>query len=350
MKLLLVVHRYAPFPGGSEIYVRNIAEELRERGHDVTVLAQTHNVEALLAGHYNGVKVISDHNVLINVKWDLIIVHGGDVGSQNTVHAYADQIPSKVLYLLIKPSESPTCLNGLKKHAFIGCSTLEDDDHCAKHDVWLKRRKVRHGIRLSESLGKDLSARKHPQLFYKHDKSFLDPEAQFQAVPKTFVSVGGFWPHKGMQELAEIFHDVFKERPEYSLELYGYDCPHLAPHIPNSNVRTIFGAPREKIMEAIANAELYIMNSTEEGFGLVLLEASVNRTPWIARNIAGARVLQHGAVYDNIDSLKSFLGEWEEHAEEAKARAARADLYVRNNHLIRHTVNDIEAVLSECKK
>jgi len=36
-KILYVVHRYAPYPGGSENYVRDMAEETLRRGHDVTV-------------------------------------------------------------------------------------------------------------------------------------------------------------------------------------------------------------------------------------------------------------------------------------------------------------------------
>ena len=41
MKILFVVHRYAPYPGGSEYYVQNMAEEMLRRGHDVYVLAPT---------------------------------------------------------------------------------------------------------------------------------------------------------------------------------------------------------------------------------------------------------------------------------------------------------------------
>jgi len=37
-KILYVVHRYAPYPGGSENYVRDMAEETLRRGHDVTFM------------------------------------------------------------------------------------------------------------------------------------------------------------------------------------------------------------------------------------------------------------------------------------------------------------------------
>ena len=40
MKLLFVVHRYPPFMGGSEYYVQAMAEESKERGHQVSVFTQ----------------------------------------------------------------------------------------------------------------------------------------------------------------------------------------------------------------------------------------------------------------------------------------------------------------------
>ena len=76
MKLLYAVHRYAPFPGGSEIYVQGMAEESLRRGHSVTVFAGDHK------GNHNGVTVTSDSRVLLD-KWDLIIVHRGDVSKRN---------------------------------------------------------------------------------------------------------------------------------------------------------------------------------------------------------------------------------------------------------------------------
>ena len=121
-KLLFVVHRYFPYPGGSEYFVQWMAEECLKRGHDVTVLSHTHK------GDQNGVNVTSYYQILGNQKWDLIIVHGGDCVSQNVVHENAFIINrlSPVLYMIIKPSESPVCINGLKHHRFLGYSTDVD--------------------------------------------------------------------------------------------------------------------------------------------------------------------------------------------------------------------------------
>ncbi len=94
-RIMFVVHRYAPFPGGSEYYVRDMAEECVRRGYDVTVLAHEHQ------GDLNGVKVTNDYNIL-NQRWNLIVVHGGDVISQNIVHANAYALrKTPVVYMIM---------------------------------------------------------------------------------------------------------------------------------------------------------------------------------------------------------------------------------------------------------
>ena len=101
-KICFAVHRYAPFPGGSESYVQQMAEECVQRHLDVTVVAGEHK------GDLNGVRVTNEAEGLLDK--DLVVVHGGDVGVQNFVLSNASRINSPVLYMLIKPSESPICL------------------------------------------------------------------------------------------------------------------------------------------------------------------------------------------------------------------------------------------------
>ena len=42
MRICFVVHRYAPYPGGSEYNVQRMAEECKRRGHNVIVLTGDH--------------------------------------------------------------------------------------------------------------------------------------------------------------------------------------------------------------------------------------------------------------------------------------------------------------------
>ena len=311
MRLLFVVHRYAPFPGGSEYYVQNMAEEMLRRKHDVTVLAHNHQKD------YNGVKVSNDYNTILNQKWDLIIVHGGDVISQNIVHINADKLQSPVLYLIVKPSESEVCLNGLKHHRFLGYSTTMDIEYLKKHGVLNRGRRVRHGI-------------------------VPDQYVRQKNTDKTiFVSAGGFWEHKAMTPLAEAF--VKANIPNAELHLYGYGEKHLMPK-ETDNVKCFYGKSKTDVLLSISEADAYILNSYEEGFGLVLLEAMMNKTPWYARNIAGAKdMCYYGTVYKTEEELMELL---RNHTRNEK-KIEDAYNYVMCNHTIQDTCNDIEDVLLE---
>lgn len=313
-RCLFVVHRYAPYPGGSEYYVRDMAEKMLSRGHDVTVLTHQHQ------GDLNGVKVTSNYLTLAD-EWDMIIVHGGDVSSQNVVHANAAVIESPVLYMIIKPSDSEICVHGMKHHRFIAYSTSMDIEHCRKHSVLFKSRRVRHGIVPSRTIAA---------------KVWPSPG------PPVFVSAGGFYPHKAMVPLAEAFEksDVAGE-----LHLFGYGEGPMPKE--TDRVKVFFGKEKEEVMSAIANADAYIMNSYEEGFGLVLLEAMMNKTPWYARNIAGAYDMKSfGTVYSNESELMSLL---KVHTYDPKALREAYD-YVMSNHTITDTVTDIEAIIIESMK
>ena len=314
MRLLFVVHRYAPYPGGSENNTKHMAEELLRRGHDVTVLAHEHK------GNYNGVKVSNDYQEMLgNQRWDLIIVHGGDVISQDIVHMNAERIHSPVLYLIIKPSDSHVCVQGLQMHQFIGYGTSMDVDHCRKYGMLNKARRIRYGIPVVVKMG-------------------FTPENKTK---KTFVSAGGFWPHKAMAPLA---YDFTKANiPNAELHLYGYGEQHLMP-ADSHNVKCFFGKDKDEVLEKIADADAYIMNSYEEGFGLVLLEAMMNNTPWFARDIAGAHdMCYHGTLYKDEKELMELLRNFKR--DEKKVEDAFN--YVMTNHTIQNTCDDIEDVLLE---
>ena len=200
-KICFVVHRYAPFPGGSEYYVQQMAEECVQRHLDVTVVAGEHK------GDLNGVRVTNEAEGLLDK--DLVVVHGGDVGVQNFVLSNASRINSPVLYMLIKPSESPICLQALKDVKYIGCSAPEDWEHVKKFDVENKSHKVIHGISPTDCIG--TKGRFKDKYGIPKDK-------------KMFLSCGGYWPNKRMIELATAFEKA--DLKDAVLVTTGYDNRH----------------------------------------------------------------------------------------------------------------------------
>jgi len=316
-KICFVVHRYAPFPGGSEYYVQQMAEECVQRHHDVTVIAGEHK------GHLNGVRVTSDANDLIDK--DLIVVHGGDVGVQNFVLSNASRIESPMLYMLIKPSESPICLQALKDVKYIGCSAPEDWDHVVKHGVEYKSHKVIHGISPTDCIGEE----------GKFKDKYKIPKDK-----KMFLSCGGYWPNKKMIELADAFRKA--DLKDAILVTTGYDNRFgIMPHASENVIPLMVEDPKD-IKNAIADADCYVMNSDAEGFGLVILESMINKTPWISRNIAGAKLLaDYGQVYDTEEELIPLL----QNFNRDNNKVEYAYQHVIQNHLIKNTVDDILSLI-----
>lgn len=313
-KILFVVHRYAPYPGGSENYVRDMAEECLSRGHKVTVFAGEHK------GDLNGVHVTSNQDILLD-KWDLIIVHGGDVGIQNFVLDNAQHIQSPILYMLVKPSNSSICLKALRYCKWIGCSTLEDWNHVKNEGVFHKSVQVRHGINPKTSYAKETNFRQ---------KYGIKTELML-------VSSGGFWPNKAHQELVDLFKQV--DRNDMTLVITGYDNRNNVMPKESENVRVLMLDDRDEVLNAIVSSDLYIMHSHSEGFGLVLLESMINNTPWASRNIAGAKLLKnHGFTYDKDEELLKYLKEFKPVSKDVTLGNYT---YVTQTHLISNTVDDI---------
>ena len=315
MKLCYVVHRYPPFPGGSEYYVQWMAEETLARGHQVTVFTGEHQ------GSLNGVTVTSDPSIFQN-PFDVIVVHGGDVGVQNAVLSAIPRLPSPVMYLIIKPSHSEVCRTALHHAAFVGCSTEEDWAHVRQYGVESRAVPVRHGINPQKRRGL---------------RGLFREKYQIPADTRMFLSCGGYWPNKRMRELATLFEQA--ELPNAILVTTGYDHhrTELIPHR-TSSVLPLFLAEETDVANAIADADVYLMHSSEEGFGLVLLECMLNKTPWIARHLAGARLMkEYGTTYTTDEELRRILQSYHDNPGQIEA----AYDHVKTTHLIQHTVDDI---------
>lgn len=309
-KILFVVHRYYPFPGGSEYYVRDMAIEMNRRGYQVHVLAHEHR------GDQEMIHVTNDYNVLLQ-NWDMIFIHGCDCISQNIALQNLHLIKSPVCYMIIKPSNSDTAIHGLKYADVLAYSTTMDIKHIAANGDQLKARRIRHGI----------------------------PRSSLKIVNAgdAYVSAGGFYPHKGMTELAQYFNNAMFTR---KLELYGY-ADGDKPNYPN--VTSTLGLSKDEVLEKIAGAKGYILNSREEGFGLVLLEAMYNNVPVYARRIAGAKDMEkYVMAYDHIDELSNMINTYEALTPDEKFAILRRNHdYVNTNHTIMQTCNDIEDIIEE---
>ncbi len=301
--------------------MRDMAQAAVVAGHNATVLAGQHGFNG--SGDQNGVHVTSDGNIL-SQKFDVIIVHGADVAIQDFVLKNAAKIPSPILYLLILPSETPVALDALQSARWLGCSTPADWAHVEKHRVAHKAMEVRHGICRDPSLGGEGFRAKYNI-----------------TTPHMFLSCGGYWPQKQMRELVKLFNQT--GRTDTTIVLTGYDNRSNAMPEASPFVKPLLLDDKQEVMNAMREADLLILHSTTEGFGLVLLEAMLNETPWAARRIAGADLMQqYGFTYTQDSELLHFMRDFKRNSGQVK----KAYEYVTHNHLIEHTLSDILKTLA----
>jgi len=276
MKLLFVVHRSHPAPGGSEFNVKILTSELAKRGHVVKVLS-----DCAPKSSYDGVTVITDRNELFK-DYDWIIIHGADMPLQNFALSNLSKLKSKTLHWIIFPSESSYSRMG-QNCTKIGWGSKFDLDYIRKCGVEHKSGYLRYSM--NECFG---------------DIGF---KQKYGIQGRIFLSGGGFSVHKHHKELAESFIDCMIEGT--TLVLSGY--LHIPPKIIHPNVKTLM-LSRNDYLSALKEADLYILNSTEEGFGLVLLEAMLNKVPWISTPVGGAPDMkEYGTVYYSDSELKTLL-------------------------------------------
>jgi glycosyltransferase involved in cell wall biosynthesis len=296
----------------------DMARESHRRGHDVTILAGEHK------GDQDGVKLTSDGNSLLQ-PWDLIIVHGCDVGVQNFVLGNASKIPSPILYMIILPSGSVASVNALHNCAYVSYCTSEDAAYVNTHNMSHKAFHVRVSIDPHRNLGA-------PGFKEKYNIT----------APRMFLSCGGYWPNKAMIELAKVFDTAKLDNT--ILVTTGYDNRNNLMPLPSEYVTPLLIEDKNDVLSAIVEADAYIMHSYSEGFGTVLLESMLNNTPWIARYGSGAALMnQWGNTYNTDAELLQLVQRTHMSTPE---QLAGAKAFALNNYTTANTVDDIEIVLA----
>jgi len=151
-----------------------------------------------------------------------------------------------------------------------------------------------------------------------------------------FLSCGGYWSHKRMKQLAALFE---QSGTDALLVTTGYHKRPFSMPRRSDKVLPLLIEDRSDVLSAMAEADCYIMHSAHEGFGMVLLEAMLNRTPWIAHEVGGAVPLKdYGATYRRNEELISLIKNFRRNEEQV----LRAEDFVRSQHMAEHAVDDIE--------
>lgn len=316
-KIAFVVHRYYPYPGGSENTVRRAAEALQQAGHDVAVYAAGN------MGAQNNVDVNYDISTLYGR--DLVIIHGAGVWVQDQVIRNINHIDSPIVFWLIRPDETTEQSIAIRDAALVGYTT--------KYDI---ERVKKEGIVYEDKLS-----------FIPHilsEDSIGNPgfkEKYGIESKKMILSSGGFWPHKGHQELINVFESDLINHSDTTLVITGYTGENHGLTYTSNQVKILYLPEMSDVYDAMHEADLYVMNSYDEGFGLVLLEAMQNKLHWISRHIAGADTLKEwGVTYTDTDSLMLALKQKQDVSTLDKGYS-----YILENHTNNAMVSAVESML-----
>ena len=168
--------------------------------------------------------------------------------------------------------------------------------------------------------------------FYCQDTKSKQPYA---------ICVSNYIPRKNQEMLLEAFYKSEAGR-NMKLVLIGSTKTGYYEYLQKRNkelqdkygareVEMLSGISREKTVEYVRNASVYLMSSTWEAFSISLIEAMAAATPFISTDVGVARYLPGGVVVRTVQDMAYWLDMWQANPKvwEAFAQAGR-EYYAKN--------------------
>lgn len=186
--------------------------------------------------------------------------------------------------------------------------------------------------------------------YYEYDPLFkptviynpltLNPGLPSKGNSKRFLAVGRFSrQHKGFDLLIKAFHIFAQENKEWKLDIVGegfeeelYKSLILKYHLED---RVLIHPFTNNVQEYYSNAQIYVLSSRWEGFGLVLVEAMAHGLPVVSSDLPTSKeIMGDFALYfknGNIEELAQRLEDathldWQTKSKEALEIAKRFDI------------------------
>lgn len=313
MRILLTSHRFWPSVGGTEEVVERLAGSYARAGHDVTVFTsdepkrpaeETRNGYAIRRfalkrrGRFR-FPPPEYRQAVLSDRWDVVHLHGQRVWSTDYLYRHLAKAKAPVVFTA----------HGFYQWHMERLPLLND-----YYYRWLLPRSLRHCAAvtaLTTPERDELRAWGVPD-----DKMRIVPDgfdaAEFGTLPRGFrtahgfsghepllLYVGGFYPNKRVDRLVHVAAQTGAHLAVIGKEQdkrHGLDeCRAIAERT-GAKVKFLGKLPREDVLAAYAEADLFLLGSDFEGFGLVLLEAMAAGLPFVATRAGAAPDLAaHGA-------------------------------------------------------
>lgn len=323
MHIVQVTPRFPPAIGGVEEHVYRISLELKKRGHRITVITsndidgQNHSPQKETV---NGVDVYRFPlfapklgrelwfipgilEIFGQIEADVVHVHGYRcLSSFNAAHlSHMNNVPVVLTPHGIYPSRS--AFNALLKMIF---------DHTLGHMLLSFSGRIialsEHNVRLIMQMGVPASKISvvpngiSPQEYTcpKRSKNILN---ELGSDGPVLLYVGRIDWNKQIEKVVESMPLILKEFPSAKFVVVGPDYANLTNellslaqklHVEHSLIMT-GSVSASRLKEFYSTADIFVLPSSYEGFGLSMLEAMINRVPVIVSPTGGpGDILQHG--------------------------------------------------------
>lgn len=129
------------------------------------------------------------------------------------------------------------------------------------------------------------------------------------------LSIATYAPYKGLETLIQAFHVLKPNNPSLQLVLVGLETPHLHQLITltknldvEDSVHFYKDIDQTNLGAFYQNAQIFVLPSLREAFGLVILEAGLYKCPVIASNTGGIPEIisdeEDGLLFEPGDQLE----------------------------------------------
>jgi glycosyltransferase involved in cell wall biosynthesis len=318
-RILIVVSRFYPSVGGTELLAEDLAVELIRLGYPVDVLC---TADGCRRAEWRGISIHETTEALVHRDLARLLASGRFAG----VIGISSPMAFPVSGLLAYPHPIPgvrslvvPCVNA-EGDAQIRRTGIVDDSRMllradavgySSHGGWDRRLLDDFGV---------------PGVYLPNAVPRIEPRVGVRsslgipAETKVILHVANFWPEKNhLAFLAELRRTSGDWRL-ISIGGPSLEHPELAEQVAAAAARdprvTLLGAlPREEVAGAMVEADVLVLPSTAEATPLVLLEAMSNGLPWIASDtcgsapdLAGGLIVPQGAFAAAIERLLADRG------------------------------------------
>ncbi len=217
--------------------------------------------------------------------------------------------------------------------------------------IYIGAARKRHYVYQFQKLDKVVLLCQHDAETYNHyDPDFkptviynpltLEPGTSSSGTSKSFLAVGRFSrQHKGFDLLIEAFHLFSKKNQDWTLDIVGEGVEeNLYRELIKKyslEERVTIHPFTNHVQTYYSNAQVYVLSSRWEGFGLVLIEAMAHGLPVVSSDLPTSKEImgdfglyfKNGDVEDLAERLEEATHiDWNKKSQEAFAIAKRFDI------------------------